>query len=193
MKIFDNISNESICLAIGGGPVRHHPKLLNLNIGPFENVDIVADAHYLPYAGNCVEAIHCEAVLEHLYNPCLAVKEMYRVLKKDGLIYSCAPFLQLYHGYPHHYQNFTLTGHINLFKSNGFNIKESGVCVGPSFALSMLIRKYIELYFPTWMKPLNELISVLNFGIIKHLDKNLNYTPNAHLMASTTYLIAIKK
>lgn len=193
MKIFDNIGDESIGLSIGGGPVRHHQKLLNLNICPFENVDIVADAHHLPYADNCVEVIHCEAILEHLYNPWLAVKEMYRVTKKDGMVYSCTPFLQLYHGCPYHYQNFTLTGHINLFESSSFYIKESGVCVGPTFALSMFIRKYIELYFPIWVKPLNELISVLNFGIIKHIDKKLNYTPNAHLMASATYLIAIKK
>jgi predicted SAM-dependent methyltransferase len=34
--------------------------------GPFANVDVVADAYALPYATGSVDAVHCEAVLEHL-------------------------------------------------------------------------------------------------------------------------------
>jgi SAM-dependent methyltransferase len=109
--INNNIREDVIFLSIGGGPTRPCPKMINLNIGPFQNVDIVGDAHQLPYADNSVDAIYCEAVIEHLYNPVKAVNEMYRILKKDGGVFVVTPFLQPYHGYPSHYQNYTLTGH----------------------------------------------------------------------------------
>ena len=108
-SIFKSDSSDSIYISIGGGPTRAYPQLININIAPFPNVDIVADAHLLPYCDNTVDGIHCEAVLEHLQNPEQAVKEMYRVLKPGKKVYVCTPFLQAYHGYPHHYQNFTLT------------------------------------------------------------------------------------
>jgi hypothetical protein len=41
-SIFGSISEEQICLAVGGGPTRIHPLASNLNIGVFPNVDIVA-------------------------------------------------------------------------------------------------------------------------------------------------------
>ena len=65
--------------------MREHPSLVNVNIGPFPNVDVVADAHHLPYADASVDAIFCEAVLEHLAQPHEAVKEMFRVLPARGL------------------------------------------------------------------------------------------------------------
>jgi hypothetical protein len=38
-----------------------------------------------------------------------------RVLKPGGDLYCCVPFLQPYHGYPHHYYNMTHQGLTNLF------------------------------------------------------------------------------
>ena len=73
--------------------MRSHPMLFNLNIGPFPNVDVVADAHSLPYADESVDVVHSEAVFEHLYNPGQASKEIYRILKKGGKAYICTPFL----------------------------------------------------------------------------------------------------
>ncbi len=118
-EIFNNLDRNAVCISIGGGPSRADTNLLNLNIGPFPNVDIVADAHDLPYANSSVDAIYCEAVFEHLHTPTVAAKEIYRVLKAGRKAYVCTPFLQAYHGYPHHYQNFTLTGQINLFETAG--------------------------------------------------------------------------
>jgi ubiquinone/menaquinone biosynthesis C-methylase UbiE len=57
---------------------------VNVNIGPFPKVDVVADAHLLPYADGSVDAIFCEAVLEHLAEPGQSVREMHRVLRRGG-------------------------------------------------------------------------------------------------------------
>lgn len=190
--IFEGLGEDAVCIAIGGGPSRVHPALLNLNIGPFPNVDIVADAHGLPYADGSVDAVYCEAVFEHLHAPEEAAREICRVLKKGGKAYVCTPFLQAYHGYPFHYQNFTLTGHRHLFEHAGLSIVESGACVGPTYALRNLTAVFIANYAPF---PLRGILRVLWAGLsmaIAPLDILLRRHRNAHVMASTTYLLAEK-
>lgn len=191
-SIFNDLREDAVCIAVGGGPVRAHPDLLNVNIAPFPNVDIVADAHILPLIPESVDAIHCEAVLEHLYDPNRAVSEMYKVLRPGGKVYACTPFMQSYHGYPHHYQNFTLTGHQRLFESQGFKIEEAGVAVGPTYALLSINGAFAYEYFP---KPFDWIFGKslgLLARIVRPLDIVLNKRSNAHVIASTTYLLAVK-
>jgi SAM-dependent methyltransferase len=190
--LFIGLSSDAICISIGGGPTRAHPRLLNLNIGPFPNVEVVVDAHCLPYADGCVDVIHCEAVFEHLYDPVQAAKEMHRVLKPGSKAYICTPFLQAYHGYPHHYQNYTLTGHQNLFEAVGFRIVEAGVCVGPVYTIVNLIAVFLNEYIPY---PVNLPVRYLwgaAGALIRPLDKILAKKKNAHVLASTTYAIVEK-
>lgn len=186
-------ADNALCIAVGGGPLRHHEKLVNLNIGLFENVDIVADAYKLPYADGVVDAVFCEAVLEHLEFPETAVKEMYRVLKPGGQIFAATPFLQMYHGYPNHFQNFTLTGHERLFTRNGFELISSGVCVGPTFVITDLLAAYIKFFrLPKLVKTsLLKTMAVL-FAAMRPLDKKMNASPHASDFASTTY-VHVKK
>jgi hypothetical protein len=183
---------KALCLSVGGGPLRVHHNLVNLNIDLFPNVDVVGDAYELPYAGNAVDAIYCEAVLEHLEHPNAAVQEMYRVLRPGGQVFAATPFLQMFHGYPNHYQNFTLVGHERLFVRAGFGIRSAGTCVGPTFALLDMLTNYSR-YVPTQLLSQSlyrawRLFSVL----IRPLDRWVNNHPNAHLMASSTYVHAIK-
>jgi uncharacterized protein YbaR (Trm112 family) len=44
-QLMQSANASTLFLSVGGGPVVVHPRLTNLNIGPFANVDIVADAH----------------------------------------------------------------------------------------------------------------------------------------------------
>ena len=191
-SIFRGDSSSGIYISIGGGPTRAYPQLVNINIAPFPNVDIVADAHLLPYCDSVVDGIHCEAVLEHLRDPEQAVREMYRVLKPGTKAYVCTPFLQAYHGYPHHYQNFTLTGHQHLFSSNGFEILESGTCVGPVHTMLSLTEILISQYLPKLMAKPVSLAWRLLARMLYPLDKFVNTKDNAYIMASTTYLLAEK-
>ena len=86
-RVLSGQPSDAVCLSVGGGPGRCGD-FTNVNLGPFPNVDVVADAHALPYTDGSVHAIYCEAVIEHLYAPHQAVGEMYRVLKPGGW---CSP------------------------------------------------------------------------------------------------------
>jgi SAM-dependent methyltransferase len=186
-SLFRGLPNDALCVSVGGGPIRENENLTNLNVGPFPNVDVVGDAHLLPYADRCVDVIFCEAVFEHLQFPTKAAQELFRVLKPGGKAFICTPFLQPYHGYPHHYQNYTLTGHQLLFESAGFKIIEAGACVGPVYATMQMGATFIRYYLP---RPLNQ---IARFGwsclgiLVRPLDKIVGNNANAYIMASSTY------
>jgi SAM-dependent methyltransferase len=175
-------------LSVGGGPVRVHPRLINLNIGPFPNVDVVGTAYALPYADGSVDALHCEAVLEHLEHPRDAVAEMYRVLRPGGRVFAATPFLQGFHGYPSHFQNFTRVGHDRLFERAGFRVLASGACVGPTFALTDLLSLYCREYVPGRVPSrLAQRAVLLASLLVRPLDRWLLRREEAHVVASSVY------
>jgi SAM-dependent methyltransferase len=191
-SMFVDLSDDALCLSIGGGPARAHDRLINVNIGPFPNVDVVADAHQLPYADESVDVVYSEAVFEHLHSPNKAAEEIFRVLKPGRRIFICTPFMFPYHGYPHHYQNYTISGHRHLFESAGLKIVECGSCVGPVFTVVNVVGVFIREYSPRLLKmPLRILWGVLAVAI-RPLDKIIGKRSNAHILASTTYIVAEK-
>jgi SAM-dependent methyltransferase len=191
-SIFTGLADGALCISVGGGPTRVHPALVNLNIGSFPNVDVVADAYELPYVDGVVDAVHCEAVLEHLEYPEAAVREMYRTLRGGGRVFAATPFLQAFHGYPDHYQNFSLTGHVRLFERAGFSILSAGTCVGPSFAMRDLFGNYLRKGLPGTMgKSALAIWSIATLPLL-YLDRLLNRRPRSADIASTTFVLATK-
>lgn len=180
-------------ISIGGGPLRAHPSFWNLNLALFPNVDVVGDAHHLPFAPASIGAVHCEAVLEHLEDPGRAVAEMLRVLKPGGYVFAATPFLQVFHGYPDHFQNFTLAGHRRLFERSGFEILDSGACVGPAFTLvditSNLLREYVPIRV---LSRIGWVVTRVVGRVVVQLDRLLLRSPTSHVVASTTFVLACK-
>jgi SAM-dependent methyltransferase len=188
--LFDGLPDEALCLSIGGGPRRIRPELVNLNIAAFPNVDVVADACQLPYADGAVDLVHCEAVLEHVEYPERAAEEIFRVLRVGGRAFIATPFLQPYHGYPDHFQNFTLTGHRRLFERAGFRVREAGTCVGPTFALRDLSLNFVRNILPggvvgRWLSRL----AALATAPLLYLDRIAGERAGSSTLASSTYLL----
>jgi SAM-dependent methyltransferase len=179
---------DAVCVAIGGGPTRVHPRLVNLNLAPFPNVDVVGTAFDLPFADGSVAAVYCEAVLEHLEFPERAVAEMFRVLRPGGQAFAVTPFLQGFHGYPSHYQNYTLIGHRRLFERVGFETVAAGVCVGPVRALVDIVAKTLATSLPGVVGKASAACWLLFGVLIRPFDLILNRLPEAHRVASTTYV-----
>jgi hypothetical protein len=188
----NRIGPDSLALSVGGGPYRSDPSFVNVNAGPFPNVDVVGDALNLPYADNSVDAIHCDSVLEHLRLPEKATQEMYRVLRPGGQVLSITPFLMQFHGYPDHYQNYTVPGHRFLFERNGFTVVRAGVCIGPIVSLVDQASVVVMRLTPTFLhRVVAPLVKWLGEGV-KLLDRFVRDKPWAHELACTTYVLATK-
>jgi predicted SAM-dependent methyltransferase len=68
------------------------------------------DIQDLPLQDNTVDCYVCNAILEHVPNPDLAIYEMHRTLKVGGNIWVEVPFLQFYHAHPNDFLRWTLPG-----------------------------------------------------------------------------------
>ena len=59
----------------------------------FPNINVIADAHRLPFRDECLTQIVGFEILEHLESPFRALKEFKRVLKSNGRIIITIPNL----------------------------------------------------------------------------------------------------
>lgn len=187
------LESPGVKVAIGGGPTRAASSVRNLNIALVGEVDILGDAHRLPFRSDSLGGIHCEAVLEHLESPSSAVREMFRCLRPGGLVFSATPFLQPFHGYPSHYRNYTLAGHELLFRGGGFAVLDSGCCVGPIFALADLLRFDLR---EVWPGGTFGHLAAAGLWLASHpfraLDDRLSNRPEGALASSSTFVLARK-
>jgi hypothetical protein len=119
---------------------------------------------------------------------------MHRVLAPDGVVFAATPFLQPYHAWPDHYQNFTLTGHVRLFERAGFTILDAGACVGPTFVLVDLLANYARTFTPGRLpsRLLERTVRIAGRAL-RLLDLPLRHHRAASTLASTTFVLATKK
>jgi SAM-dependent methyltransferase len=81
--------------------------------------DILADAHAIPFRAATFDAALAYAVVEHLYNPFLALREIARVLKPGGIFFGAVSQGEPFHdSFFHH----TAWGAMAVFKSSGFEV-----------------------------------------------------------------------
>ena len=118
---------------------------------------------------------------------------MHRVLKPGGLVFAGTPFMQPYHGYPHHYQNFTQQRQENLFRRSGFEVLDSGPCVGPVHALVTSVALFLAQYCTSGFGRFLSRLWNFSSQFLYPLDRRINRRPNAHILAATTYILAEKE
>jgi ubiquinone/menaquinone biosynthesis C-methylase UbiE len=139
------------------------------DIDVHSNVHFFSDIHNIPLSNNSIDFVICTAVLEHVLYPNIAVDEIFRVLKDDGIVYSEIPFLQSVHEGAFDFTRYTMVGHINLFRN--FEILAHGPVAGIFTSLFWLL-EYI--FVPnTKYKTIENIfkaIARLLFGWIKYLD-----------------------
>jgi SAM-dependent methyltransferase len=129
-------------LDLGSGERRLRPGIVNLDIVASPSVDVIADGHQLPFPDGVFEAVILQSVIEHVLEPERFLAESCRVLKPGGQIWVEAPFLYPIHDTSDYYR-WTLSG-LRYVVSKHFEVSRSGALMGPSSALNLSWRVYVN-------------------------------------------------
>ncbi len=118
---------------------------------PRPALDVVGDAHRLPFASGAFEAIVCTEVFEHLLDPPAAAREIVRVLKPGGRLVLTTRFCFPLHERPADFWRFTPYALTRLFAPLGPRV------VPQHSAFQTLLVQLIRIVMePT---PLNRVVS----------------------------------
>ncbi len=182
-----------VALNLGSGNSDFGADLLNVDLLPYQNVDVICDIENIPFKDNSVDYIINIAVLEHVPNPQKVIAEIHRILKPGGKIYSFIPFMQPFHASPYDFQRFTYEGMKKQFKDfEILNLKP----IGPTSGMLWVTQEWLALVFSFGIKPLHTFLylffMILTFPI-KFLDVILQYYPMSKNMASGFSIWAEKR
>jgi SAM-dependent methyltransferase len=186
-------SAEGLVLNIGSGNSPCQVGVVNVDMMDYENVDIVCDIHYLPFKDNSIDAVMSVAVLEHVREPAVVLKELHRVLKPGGRVFSVIPFMQPFHASPHDYQRYTLPG--IEFLHRDFQKVESGVYSGPVSGALWAIQEAMASVLSCGSEKLRNLLTIglmLLTWPIKFLDLLAMQLSTAKNVASNFYFYGRK-
>jgi SAM-dependent methyltransferase len=189
----EHLGQDAVILNLGSGRTNFGSRVVNLDIGPFQHVDVVAVGERLPVQDASLDGVVTQGVLEHVPDLPATLAEIDRVLRPGGLVYHEAPFIQGYHASPNDFRRFTAVGMREL--APGYEVLEQGVAVGPSSAMMWIASEYLALLFSGGNETLLKagrrafpwLLSPLKFA-----DAWLEGHPQAQLIASAFYIVARK-
>jgi len=133
----------SIVVELGSGDRRLRDDVIDVDLLPFPNVDVLADVARTPFAGDSAPLVVMDRLIEHVPEPHRVVEEARRMLKPGGRAVCLTPFVFPYHGYPNHYCNFTSDGLQVLF--GRYSSCEVDTNIGPTSALTNLISEYVAV------------------------------------------------
>lgn len=184
---------EKIIINIGSGIKAIHQEVINLDIFPFEKVNLVTDATKLPIKDNSVDMVITESTLEHIPDVELAIQEICRVVKPGGYIYISIPFLMPFHASPNDYFRLTYEGIKHKFAQ--FTEYHSGMNGGPASALVTFLMHFLALPFSIISASLYNFMTYIFMAILSPLrifDLVFSLFPRSKDAAAMTYFIGRK-
>jgi len=182
-----------IVLNIGSGNELRRARTINLDISDYDNVDIVADIQCLPFKESSLDAVCSIAVLEHVQNPQQVIREIRRVLKPGGMVYTEVPFMQPFHASPHDYQRYTLPG--LKYLHGEFEILEAGVVAGPASACLWVVQEFFASVLSFGSSTVRNILTIVLMLLtwpLKFLDLLFATLPTAQNLARVFYVVSRK-
>jgi SAM-dependent methyltransferase len=168
--ILNQLPREARVLDCGSGDRTYgDSRVLSFEFLPFELPDIFGDGHALPFLDTSFDAVFSQAVIEHMSDPFLAAREIFRILKPGGLVYAESAFMQPLHAVPYHFFNTTPLGIKEVFSKAGFAM----VCVEWFGSLSASVRWFLDA--SGGKRALTETEYTLLFELFDKVDASITY------------------
>ena len=195
-ELFKNdIHHDKVILNLGSGTHRIHSDIINVDIFPFKEVDVVADICNMPFNDASVDGIVCEDVLEHISDISSLLKEVSRVIKPGGTFILKVPFIYPYHSSPGDFFRWTKEGIKYDLQQYDFDIRKIGVHGGPMGALQGILMHVFAIMFSFGSKTVYFLLTqffMIVFSPLKLLDPLFMLSPFAIDIASDIFIVAEK-
>jgi SAM-dependent methyltransferase len=154
----------TLLLDSGAGDCKHallfpQARVVKLDINPrryrrYGEIDVAGDLHALPCRDNVFDAAINVEVLEHLPEPEIALREIFRILRPGGRLYLVAPQGWEEHQVPHDYFRYTQFGLRYLFDKIGYRVISIAPLGGYFWYMGHRIPVSYRYFFPSERKRL---------------------------------------
>ena len=189
-------SSKDVGLNIGAGNTHYGENIKNLELEPNDNVDLVGSVMHIPSNDEAFDFILSQEVLEHVENPFQAMKEMYRVLKFNGMGYIQLPFIIGYHPCPSDFYRFSHEGIVFLVEHAGFKVVNIGQTVGSATGFYRILVEFFAVFFSALWDKLyipSKAFAALLFFPVKYLDFILDRSSQSKRIAGGFYVVFKKE
>lgn len=130
-----NIPQNTLVLDAGGGRCQYKPlfqgnhylaldNTKGENSWTYESLDLISNLENIPFPEETFDVVLLTQVLEHVRNPLIVLKELKRILKKEGTLLLTAPQGWKEHQKPQDFFRFTSGSLEYLFSESGYSTWE---------------------------------------------------------------------
>lgn len=162
-RVGASLPSEARVLDAGAGEGKYYDELahtryvgIDLSVGDsawdYSHLDALADLIHLPFAQASFEAAVCTQVLEHVPEPSLVLRELFRVLTPGGQLFLSVPQSWYQHQKPYDYYRYTSFGVRYLLEKAGFVVQSIEDMGGYFWYLSFKLQHVNYWLFPRGMR-----------------------------------------
>jgi uncharacterized protein YbaR (Trm112 family)/SAM-dependent methyltransferase len=190
-QLLDSLPPDEPILDIGAGNRSvSDPRIVRMDFVRTPWLDVVGDAHALPFRDASLGLVYTTAVFEHLRQPFVAAQEIRRVLKPGGHVLADCAFVFPFHDYPAVYFNASQDGLRSLFAEFTEVLVHVTPWQMPSYSLRAFLAEYLRLFAAETPRE-REFAETLQ-GVLRHplheYDRRFTQAGAARIAAATTYL-----
>jgi len=161
---------------------------VTFDLVPGENIDIVGNILNSPFEDESFDTVISTQVLEHVEKPWIMIKEIHRILRKNGICILTAPFMVPYHPDPHDFFRYTKEGIDSLFKNEGFKVIDCNY-YGQTFSV------LLEMIHFIFFNPYTKKSGIWSWRLLRYLAKIAKFMDRfvkTKIVYANIYIIAKK-